>query len=218
MPVVCTIIASLSLSALWGPFYSVFLSLSSRRRRRRRRPISFIQLTPDGEEWDNENEETTSLFLLSVSSPRGRIRRERGGKTRKLRNCARKSFSFTPRLFLHACYFSWPVCCLPETGISRRKNIFFLKIHIKLKKDQLMWPFSSFEKSYRKTPLQYFPFLLSPSLSLYNVPTRGLRGVSVAKKQIRVTVPRGLIYSRRRRELGRKDGGERGLQDHHHLT
>ena len=127
MPVVCTIIASLSLSLLCGgPSTLFFLSLSSRRRRRRRRPISFIQLTPDGEDWDNENEETASLFfVLCLFSAAASGERER--KTRKLRNCARKSFSFTPRLFLHACYFSWPVCCLPETGISRRKNIFFFE-------------------------------------------------------------------------------------------
>ncbi len=199
------------LSALWGPFYSVFLSLSSRRRRR---PISFIQLIPDGEDWDNENEETTSLFfVLCLFSAAALGQRERERKTRKLRNCARKSFFFTPRLFLHACYFSWPVCCLPETGIPHRKNIFFLKMHIKLlrvcqeeRSTVALFPLSG--KATERRRCNIFLLVLSPSLSLYYVPTRGLRGVAVAKKQIRVTVPRGLIYSRRRRELGRgKEGG-----------
>ncbi len=203
------------LSALWGPFYSVFLSLSSRRRRR---PISFIQLIPDGEDWDNENEETTSLFfVLCLFSAAALGQRERERKTRKLRNCARKSFFFTPRLFLHACYFSWPVCCLPETGIPHRKNIFFLKMHIKLLRvcQEERSTVALFPLSGKATAaiFSFRPISLPFVVLRTNARLKGRRRRQEANT---CNCPSGTYIQSEEARARRREGG--GLQDHHHLT
>ncbi len=91
------------LSALWGPFYYVFLSLSSRGGAGGGGPSLLFNSSPTGRTGTTRMKRLL-LFFCSLSLLRGRIRREReeDWKVEKLR--AKKFFlhssSFPPRLLL----------------------------------------------------------------------------------------------------------------------